>query len=73
MAGRSAQQLFACTQGATWCVNSLASAGELAGQQSVREVRLAQAIAGWIVPSKDARTTIEAISRRNTNATSGSI
>jgi hypothetical protein len=59
MAALSAQQLLACTQGAAWRICSLLTAG----QQSVREVELAQAIAGWTVPRRHARTTIEAISR----------
>ena len=39
--------------------------------QWVRGGQSAQASAGWTMPSRHARSTIEAISRRTTNATSG--
>jgi hypothetical protein len=73
MAGLSAQQLLACVHSAAGCICSQPLADEPAGQQSVREAQLAQAIAGWTLPRRHARTTIEAISRRNTTATSGPI
>jgi hypothetical protein len=46
MAALSMQQLLTCAQGAAGCIRSPPLAGEPAGQQSVREMQLAQAIAG---------------------------
>jgi hypothetical protein len=65
----SAQQLLVCAQRAACCVVSLQPDGEPAGQQSVRDTQVAQAIAGWTMPRRLATTTNEAISRRIINTT----
>ena len=62
----SAQQLMVCVQEAVWRPVSLQPDGEPAGQQSVWETQVAQAIAGWTIPRRLATTTNAAISRRNT-------
>jgi len=73
MAARSAQQPYASIEAEAGRICSPAPAGEPAGQQSVREALLAQASAGWTMPSRHATSTREAISRRITNATSGPV
>src|ERR1700682_1749307 len=61
------QQLIACAQGEV----GRSQPGVDPAGQSVREAQSAQASAGWTMPRRHARSTIEAISRRTTNATSG--
>src|SRR5437764_9149584 len=73
MAARSAQQPYASIEAEAGRICSPAPAGEPAGQQSVREALLAQASAGWTMPSRHATSTREAISRQITNATSGPV